>query len=60
MAWKEGQLFKCINFNCGAELRLINRPNDKRMPEWLPICFCASPMKRWPEAVLGNDQFEDV
>jgi hypothetical protein len=59
--WMKDQSFKCSDFNCGCELKMILPPQKADAPaEDHPRCLCGSPMKRWPEAAIRTDQYNDV
>ncbi|HZE96877.1 MAG TPA: hypothetical protein VE981_07615 [Planctomycetota bacterium] len=59
--WTPDQAFKCTDFNCGCEFKMVNPPQARRpTPLEHPHCLCGSPMKRWPEAALRSDAFNDV
>jgi hypothetical protein len=59
--WTKDQSFKCTDFNCGCELKMILPP--QKPPGFQaqhPICLCGSPMRRWPQAAIRTDQYNDV
>jgi len=59
--WTSDQTFKCIDFNCGCELKIVTPPQKRDLqPFSRPLCLCGGPMKRWPQAALRSDQFNDV
>ncbi len=59
--WTPDQTFKCVDFNCGCELKIITPPQASGLlPLRSPTCLCGGPMKRWPQAALRSDQFNDV
>jgi hypothetical protein len=59
--WTPDQTFKCIDFNCGCELKVVTPPQRPGLQTLSrPQCVCGGPMRRWPQAVFRNDQFNDI
>lgn len=58
--WTPDQTFKCVDFNCGCELKIVTPPPQGMSPLFSPRCLCGGPMKRWPQAAIRSDQFNDV
>lgn len=54
------ELFKCPNFNCGAEFKGVAPSRDPQTSGRSPTCVCGTVMRRWPETALKTDKFEDV
>ena len=59
--WAKDQTFKCTDFNCGCELKMITPPHlfHEGSPRH-PVCLCGSPMRQWPNAAIRSDQFNDI
>ncbi len=58
--WTPDQTFKCMDFNCGCELKIVTPPQSRLPAVDSPQCLCGGPMKRWPQAALRSDQFNDI
>lgn len=59
--WSADQTFKCTDFNCGCELKMVTPPQKPLQgPLHAPACVCGSSMKRWPQAALQTDRYNDI